>query len=196
VPVGLINGLLCKKGVTTLSVLNQLVLFAEYNKLMNQRLFSAAAKLSDEDLKKDCNAFFKSVFGTLNHILVGDIVWLKRFSEHPSSQVSLSYIAGLEKPQSLSSNLFADLDSLGIERKRIDEILIQWINGLSETDINDCISYKNMAGKPFKKQYSSLINHLFLHQVHHRGQVTTLISQFSIDFGETDIIEIIDECIA
>jgi len=179
-----------------LSVLSQLVLLAEYNQLMNQRLFAAAAKLSDEDLKKDCSAFFKSVFGTLNHIMVGDIVWLKRFSEHPSSQASLSYIASLEKPHSLSSNLFADLESLGIERKRIDEILIQWLNGLSEVDIKECISYKNMAGQPFKKQYSSLINHLFLHQVHHRGQVTALMSQFGIDFGETDIIEIIDECIA
>ena len=177
-------------------MLNQLVLFAEYNQLMNQRLFFAAAKLSDEDLKKDCSAFFKSVFGTLNHIMVGDIVWLKRFSEHPSSQEPLSYIAGLEKPKSLSSILFTDLDSLSIERKRIDEILIQWLNGLSETDLNDCISYENMAGLPFKKQYSSLINHLFLHQVHHRGQVTALISQFGIDFGETDIIEIIEECSA
>jgi uncharacterized damage-inducible protein DinB len=179
-----------------LSVLSQLILFAEYNQLMNQRLFSAAAKFSDEDLKKDCCAFFKSVFGTLNHIMVGDIVWLKRFAEHPSSQASLSYITSLEKPQSLSNNLFTDLDSLSIERKRIDEILIQWLNSLSEGDMNYCISYKNMAGRPFKKKYASLINHLFLHQVHHRGQVTALISQFGIDFGETDIIEIIDECIA
>jgi uncharacterized damage-inducible protein DinB len=179
-----------------LSELSQLALFAEYNQLMNQRLFSAARELSDENVKKDCSAFFNSVFGTLNHIMVGDIVWLKRFAEHPSSQVSLSYIAHLEKPQSLSSNLFADLDSLSIERERIDEIIIQWLKGLSEKDLNDCISYNNMAGDPFKKQYSSLINHLFLHQIHHRGQVTVLMSQFGIDFGETDIIEIINECSA
>ena len=179
-----------------MSELSQLTLFAEYNQLMNQRLFSAARELSVENVKKDCRAFFNSVFGTLNHIMVGDIVWLKRFSEHPSSQVSLSYIAHLESPQSPGSILFSDLDSLSIERERIDEIIIQWIKNLSEMDLNDCISYNNMAGDPFKKQYSSLINHLFLHQIHHRGQVTVLMSQFGIDFGETDIIEIVNECSA
>ena len=51
-----------------------------------------------------------------------------------------------------------------------------------------------MNGQSFQKQYSSLINHLFLHQVHHRGQVTSLISQFGGDFGDTDLIEIIEEC--
>lgn len=88
-----------------MSELSQLVLFAEYNQLMNQRLFSAAEKLPDEDLKKDCSAFFKSIFGTLNHIMAADIVWLKRFAEHPSCQVSLSYIENLEKPESLGSIL-------------------------------------------------------------------------------------------
>lgn len=177
-----------------MSELNQFSLLAEYNQLMNQRLFSAAKELTDENVKKDCRAFFGSVFGTLNHIMVGDIVWLKRFAEHPSSQVSLSYVVRLEKPQSLDQILFTDFDSLRIEREKIDEIIIQWLNSLSERDLNDCISYNNMAGDPFKKKYSSLINHLFLHQIHHRGQVTVLLSQFGIDFGETDIIEIINEC--
>lgn len=88
------------------------------------------------------------------------------------------------------------MDNLSIERERIDEIIVLWIKSLSEADLCDCISYKNMAGVSFKKQYSSLINHLFLHQVHHRGQVTVLMYQFGIDFGETDIIEIINECSA
>jgi len=48
-----------------------------------------------------------------------------------------------------------------------------------------------MKGSSFQKDFSSLINHLFLHQVHHRGQATTLLSQFGVDFGETDLIEII-----
>ena len=71
-------------------MLNQFTLFAEYNRLMNQRLFDSAAQLSDEALRKDRGAFFKSVLGTLNHIIVGDIIWLKRFAEHSSSKRVLS----------------------------------------------------------------------------------------------------------
>lgn len=177
-----------------MSTLKQFTLFADYNQLMNQRLFSSAAHLPYDELHKDCRVFFKSMIGTLNHIMVGDIIWLKRFSKHLSSQKVLAYISDLEKPKSLDAILFNDLDSLKVEREKIDEIIIQWISSLSETDIEECISYKNMAGISFTQKYSSLISHLFLHQVHHRGQATALLSQYDIDFGETDLIEIINEC--
>ena len=174
-------------------MLDQFMLFAQYNRLMNQRIFDAAAQLPEEDLQRDQRAFFKSVLGTLNHILVGDIIWLKRFAEHPSSRNALSYIAKMERPASLDSVLFSGLSALRAEREKLDEIIIKWISCLSEEDIQTPITYKNMAGKPFNKAYSSLISHLFLHQVHHRGQATTLLSQSGIDFGETDLIEIINE---
>ncbi len=179
-----------------MSLLNQFILFAEYNQLMNQRIFAASARLSNDDLQRNRQAFFKSVLGTLNHIMVGDIVWLKRFSDHPSSEGALTYIIDLERPKSLDAILFDDLDSLKVEREKIDKIIIWWISGLSVNVLDDCISYKNMAGISFRKPYMSLLSHLFLHQVHHRGQVTTLLSQYGVDFGETDLIEIIDECIA
>lgn len=176
-----------------MSELNQFILLAEYNKLMNQRIFSSASQLPDEELKKNCSAFFGSILGTLNHIMVGDIVWLKRFSEHSSSRCSLLYISDIDKPKSLDSILFDDLESLKNEREKIDKVIIQWVRSLSDTDFSSYISYSSMGGKLFKKKCSSLICHLFLHQVHHRGQVTTLLSQAGISFGDTDLIEIIDE---
>lgn len=176
-----------------MSTLSQFKLFADYNKLMNQRMMESAGRLTEEQLKSDRGAFFKSVLGTLNHILVGDIIWLKRFCSHPASKKALQYVGTLDHPQSLDTILFSELTNLKEEREKIDEILIDWITGLSEGDIEDYISYQNMAGKAQKKQLESLISHLFLHQVHHRGQATTLISQSGIDFGETDILEIIDD---
>ena len=177
-----------------MSAINQLILLAEYNQLMNQRQFDAAATLSQEDLIKDAGAFFKSVLGTLNHIMVGDIVWLARFAKHPSSSEELSYFLQLELPNSLNGLLFKDFDALNAERIKMDNIIIRWIRALKNTDINSCIQYTDMMGKEFNKPLVSLINHLFLHQVHHRGQVTTLLSQFGVGFGETDIVEIIEEC--
>lgn len=174
--------------------LNQLVLLAEYNQLMNQRQYAAAAKLSSADLCEDKGAFFKSVLGTLNHILVGDIIWLKRFAAHSSGHEALSYVSDLEMPKSLDVLLFHDLDELNNEREKIDRIIINWIKQLSSADLSACISYSNMAGNSFSKPLLSLVYHLFLHQVHHRGQVTTLLSQCGVDFGDTDLIEIINEC--
>jgi len=177
-----------------LSVINQFILFAKYNQLMNQRQYDVAENLSKENLNKDKGAFFKSVMGSLNHIMVGDIIWLKRFAEYSSSTESLSYILELDKPKSLGVALFTDIGRLKEERNKIDEVIINWIGDLSDTDLSACVTYTNMAGKSFTKPFTSLISHLFLHQVHHRGQITTLLSQFGMDFGETDLIEIINEC--
>ena len=174
-------------------MLDQYRLFAEYNRLMNVRLYDAASRLSDSDLRRDRGAFFKSVLGTLNHILVGDIIWLKRFSGHPSSEKALSDVARLDRPGSLDAVLFDDLAVLREERLKVDDVIVRWIHSLSEEDLGGSIAYESMAGVPYRKPFASLISHLFLHQVHHRGQVTTLLSQSGVDFGETDLIEIIAE---
>ena len=176
-----------------MTTLNQFKLFADYNKLMNQRIIESADLLTEEQLKSDQGTFFKSVLGTLNHILVGDIIWLKRFRTHPASEKALDYLNTLDHPESLDTILFDDIKNLKEEREKIDEVLINWIAGLSEDDIGDYLSYQNMTGKPQKKLVESLVSHLFLHQVHHRGQATTLISQSGVDFGETDLLEIIDD---
>lgn len=176
-----------------MTTLDQFKLFADYNRLMNQRIIESAGRLTDEQLKSDRGAFFKSVLGTLNHILVGDIIWLKRFGAHPASAKVLEYLSTLDDPESLDIPLFDDLKSLKAEREKIDEILINWIAGLSEDDLGDYLPYQNMAAKPQMKLVGSLVSHLFLHQVHHRGQATTLLSQSGVDFGETDILEILDD---
>lgn len=177
-----------------MSELNQFILFAEYNQLMNKRLYKAASRLTKEELNMDNKAFFKSILGTLNHIMVGDIIWLNRFAKHPSSTNNLSYVLKFDKPISLTEILFKEFDKLKKEREKIDSIIIDWVSRLFEEDVNECILYTNMAGVSFSKPFASLINHLFLHQVHHRGQATTLLSQYGVNFGETDIIEIINEC--
>ena len=182
-----------KQGIFVLSETDQFILLAEYNQLMNQRQYSASANLAEHELSEDKGAFFKSVLETLNHIMVGDIIWLKRFAEHPSSSDALSYICEIEKPKNLNSVLYTDLEKLKEEREKIDSVILNWTKKLEDSDIKGCITYKDMAGNAFTKPFVSLIHHLFLHQVHHRGQVTTLLSQYGVDFGETDIIEIINE---
>ena len=175
------------------SMKEQFQLFAEYNRLMNVRLYDATSQLSDTDLRRDRGAFFKSVLGTLNHILVGDIIWLKRFSKHPSSDVALGPIATIDRPNALDAVLFSDLAPLREQRIIVDAVIVEWIASLVERDLQDSITYESMAGVRFSKPFASLISHLFLHQVHHRGQVTTLLSQLGVDFGETDLVEIIGE---
>lgn len=176
----------------SMSLVTQFKFFADYNQLMNQRLYEAASRLSKEQLHNDKGAFFGSVLATLNHILVGDIIWLKRFATHAGSSDVLRPVTERPKPERLDSILFHDLAVLNVERETLDLLINNWVANLVETDLDDVLAYNDTKGDLYNKPYSSLISHLFLHQVHHRGQVTTLLSQCGVDFGDTDIIEIVN----
>ena len=63
--------------------LEHIQLMAAYNQWMNDKLCAAARTLPADELKADRKAFFGSILGTLNHLIVADIIWLKRFARHP-----------------------------------------------------------------------------------------------------------------
>ena len=73
----------------------------------------------------------------------------------------------------------------------LDKVLIDWCNELNENDLDESLKYANFKDEMQNKRFGDLILHVFLHQIHHRGQVTTLLSQESIDFGETDLPEMV-----
>ncbi|SFM70789.1 DinB family protein [Marinobacter zhejiangensis] len=168
-------------------------LLATYNQWMNSKVYETAGQLSATDLAKHRGAFFGSILGTLNHILVGDTIWLKRFATHPSCLNSLREVADLQNPTNLSQILFDDLGSLFKQRLWLDRQVVNWIAQLSEGDLDFILSYHNTKGIPANKRYSSLMLHFFNHQTHHRGQVSTLLSQAGVDIGVTDLLAQIPE---
>ncbi|WP_148864359.1 DinB family protein [Marinobacter fonticola] len=176
-----------------MSLKNHFELLATYNQWMNLKVYEAAGQLSAADLAKDRGAFFGSILGTLNHIFVGDAIWLKRFSTHPSCLNSLREVTDLQNSTSLDQMLFEDFDSLFEQRIRLDRQIISWIAELSENDFDFILSYHNIKGVPGNKRYSSLVLHFFNHQTHHRGQVSTLLSQVGADIGVTDLLDQIPE---
>ncbi len=174
-----------------MSLLKHIRLMSQYNQWMNDKLYEAAAHLSEEQLTEDRGAFFGSILGTLNHIVVGDVVWLKRFSTHPANHSALDYIRKTAQPTSLDQILYCNFTELTTERKKLDEAIVSWCNELTESDLNYNLPYKNMKGQPSVKAFGSLVLHFFNHQTHHRGQVTTLLYQEGVDVGITDLLNLI-----
>ena len=168
-------------------------LLSIYNQWMNSKLYEAASQLSDTELATDRGAFFGSILGTLNHIMVGDIIWLKRLANHPACVSLLRETAGIKQPTRLDQMLFKDLGRLSQQRTRLDSIIINWMAGLSEDDLNVVLTYHNTQGIAANKRYSSLVYHFFNHQTHHRGQVSTLLLQAGVDIGVTDLLALIPD---
>jgi uncharacterized damage-inducible protein DinB len=168
-------------------------LLARYNQWMNARVYEAASRLDMEDLVTDRGAFFGSVLGTLNHIVTGDTIWLQRFATHGASGVALQQLAALPPPHSLDMWFFSDLNALAEHRGWLDEQICQWVASFTVDDLGSVLHYTNIKGIPTRKRFSSLLLHFFNHQTHHRGQVTTLLSQSGVDVGITDLLALIPD---
>ncbi|MGB4075432.1 DinB family protein [Pseudomonas sp.] len=166
-------------------------LLARYNAWMNAKLYAAAGQLSAQALSEDRGAFFPSILATLNHIAVADIIWLKRFAEHPACAELRQAISDLQRPTALDQLLFDTLEPLHALRSRLDGHISDWVAALTEQDLEQVLAYGNMKGVPAQRPYASLMLHFFNHQTHHRGQTSALLHQAGQDIGVTDLLALI-----
>lgn len=168
-------------------------LMASYNQWMNTNLYDAASHLTVAEFTQERGAYFGSIFGTLNHIVVADTLWLKRFATHASSTVTLAVMVPLPTPERLDQIMFDDLEGLTAHRHWLDDVIIHWVAALTDDELDTDLSYHDTKGVASKRRYSSLVYHFFNHQTHHRGQVSTLLSQTGIDIGDTDLLALIPD---
>lgn len=174
-----------------MTLLKHIRLMARYNQWMNEKLYASAAELSTEQLEQDRRAFFSSILGTLNHLMIGDIIWLKRLSEHPQQHLTLNGLRRRELPGTLDAPLYPSLLQMREARVELDETILTWCAELTEADLDHDLRFTSMNGQSSQKHFGSLLLHLFNHQTHHRGQVTTMLSQEGLDVGVTDLLVLI-----
>jgi uncharacterized damage-inducible protein DinB len=137
---------------------------AAYNRWANARLYEAALKLNDTDYRRDVGAFFKSMHGTLNHLLLTDRIWLKRLTGEG------------DHPKRLDAILYEDRRALALARVDEDERILRYVASLDEAALDGMHKYANTAGQPFEQRRREILAHLFNHQTHHRGQAHTILS--------------------
>ncbi len=153
-----------------------------YNRWMNDKLYGLAATLGDEARKRDTGAFFKSIHGTFNHLLLADRVWLARFT----GVASPPGFMGPGGIRSLDQELYADFDDLRRERAITDDALTAWVAELTPERLADPLVYDRL-GQRLESPLWWAVAHVFNHQTHHRGQITTLLMQQGRDPGVTDL---------
>ena len=163
-------------------------LMADYNRWFNRQLLDAAGKVPPERLFEDQQAFFGSLGGTLNHLLVTDCIWLRRFANAAGGGPIRAALDWLPDPTRLSETLAEDMPSIAALRERIDALILSWTGGLASADLDTVLAYRNTRGQSFRRPLGLLISHLFDHQTHHRGQATTLLFRLGVDPGATDLL--------
>lgn len=153
------------------------MMFAAYNAWANQQIYDASSTLTQDEFIRDVGAFFKSMRGTLNHLLVADRIWLKRFTGEGDA------------PSSLDTTLFVDFAKLWKARKAEDHRLIEWIGSQSEKALAGRFTYMTVTDmRTISQRLSPALSHLFNHQTHHRGQAHTVLTVLGKEAPTLDLI--------
>jgi uncharacterized damage-inducible protein DinB len=155
---------------------------AAYNGEMNRRFYAAADRLTDAQRRQDRGLFWKSLLGTLNHLMWSDRQWMARLSDWPENTI----------PNSRSPTLYDDWEELKIERAAADARLEAWAGGIDDAWLDeDLVWFSGAAGKEMRRGKRGLMVHFFNHQTHHRGQAHAALTGFGIDPGDTDLFLVV-----
>lgn len=155
---------------------------ARYNVWATRRLLDAVALLPEADYRKDCGLFFKSVHGTLNHLLVGEhMLWYPRFARGVSPTVELN----------------AEIEP---ERERLGQALkggaANWlplIESWPAERFDGVLNYTNMRGQAMSLPFAATLAHVFNHGTHHRGQITAALTACGMPAPELDLVFLLQE---
>jgi uncharacterized damage-inducible protein DinB len=149
---------------------------AAYNRWANARLYEAVGKLSPEEFAAPRSGFFPSLLKTLNHIVVGDTVWMGRLEDTGSSITSLDQI------------LHTEFGALQAARSAMDNRIVAYVEAVAPARLEEDLVYRTVAGDPMRTQVAQVLAHFFNHQTHHRGQAHAMLSSTEVAPPSLDLI--------
>jgi uncharacterized damage-inducible protein DinB len=155
----------------------QFQMLAAYNAWANRRLYDAASRIPEADYRVDRGAFFGSLHGTLNHLLLGDRIWLSRFTGEGS------------EPSALDAILYDDFANLRAARESEDERIIRYVDSLTDAALAGTIRYRTTRNPAdIEQELAPLLIHFFNHQTHHRGQAHCLLTELTGEAPSLDLL--------
>jgi uncharacterized damage-inducible protein DinB len=162
------------------SLVEHFQILARYNRVANERLYEKCAELSDDQRRKQRAGSFGSIHALLNHLLLGDRIWMARFQG-----------AGHTTPP-LNTILFENFDDLRRARAAKDASIETFFNNLHDDVCEQSFAYVNNQGKNYIERAPVAFAHFFNHQTHHRGQIHVMLSQTEVAPPSLDLHRIIN----
>ena len=152
-------------------------MMAHYNAWANRRLYGACAELGEADLKAGLGAFFGSLLGTLNHLLVTDRIWMARFTGEAAPGTALD------------ATLHDALPALRAAREAEDARITAFVEGLDAGALAAPVAYATLsAGLAIRQPLGAALAHLFNHQTHHRGQCHAMLTRLAVEAPPLDLV--------
>jgi len=151
---------------------------ARYNVWATDRLLERhVAQLSDDEYRRDVGLFFKSVHGTLNHLLLAErFLWFERFANGESPK------------RKLDEEVHADRAAL---QAALRQAVREWIPTIESWDaarFDGTLRYTSTGGVTRAVPFAPALTHVFNHGTHHRGQISAALTGLGHSAPELDLL--------
>lgn len=166
--------------LTRMDLMDHFRMLARYNRIANERLYARCAELDDDEYRGRRQGSFGSIHALLNHILLGDRIWMERF--RGSGRVT----------PALNTILFEDFSALRSARVEEDTVIESFFNRVDAGFLVKSFLYSNNQGRDCVEAAPVAVSHFFNHQTHHRGQVHVMLSHTRISPPSLDLHRIIN----
>jgi uncharacterized damage-inducible protein DinB len=152
----------------------------DYTEWANGLALNAAAKLPDEDLRRDVGISHGSILGTLLHMAGAEWIWLERWNgRSPAKNEAWSL---------WTAESCADLATLNERWRDVVNSRARYISELDESRLAAELAFKLLSGDPSSMRLVDQMQHVANHATLHRGQVVGMIRQLGIDPPSTDLL--------
>ena len=153
---------------------------AGYNRVANARLYEQVGKLDVAEYRRERKGSFGSIHGLLNHLLLGDRIWMSRFE------------GGGKTTPPLNTILFETFPELSVARSEEDARIEAFFQNMDSDFLSRPLTYTNSLGKEVSFVAGIAVLHLLNHQTHHRGQVHVMLSDAGVAPPSLDLIRILN----
>lgn len=148
---------------------------ARNSRWSNDRLYCAVLSLKPGEFEARRTSFFPSIRETLNHILAIDHLYLDFLEEGGVGAAAFDDFVEI-----------GDAPRLADMQAESDLRLIAFCDRLAAQDLDRRVVTDRREDGLIPERIGDLLAHLFLHQIHHRGQAHAMLSGTSVSPPQLD----------
>ena len=164
-------------------------ILARYNRISNGTLLALLSDLNRGEFEAERGSHFGSIRGILGHLLMCDINWMRRFREVFGFEGSLAHPRLQPMGHAWTSIEFRTLEEFMGERTVVDGLLEDFVAEADTGHFGDILAYSDSQGTPRRYVFRDVLNHVFNHQTHHRGQVSQILDELGVEHDFSNMID-------
>jgi len=165
-----------------------LSLMAQYNLQTDEEMLQIVYQTPEERFFGEAGVYYNSLHGILNHIVLVNLLWMRRITKQFSEFSALTYKYKSIDFAGLKNIVFTEKNDLKVNLLGTDKDLKEICDKMNRNALTEMLNYKTTKGEERSKVMLHVFMHIFNHATHHRGQISAILDQMNVENDYSNLI--------